>query len=32
MKLQNRYDVAIARREIGQKPDTIEPIIAQAAA
>ena len=32
MNLQNRYDVEIARREIGKKLDKIEPIIAHAAA
>ena len=32
MNLQNRYDVEMARREIGKKLDKIEPIIAHAAA
>ena len=32
MNLQNRYDVEIARREIGKKLDKIEPIIDHAAA
>jgi hypothetical protein len=32
MNLQNRYDVEIAKREIGKKLDKIEPIIAHAAA
>ena len=32
MNLQNRYDVEIAKREIGRKLDKIEPIIAHAAA
>jgi hypothetical protein len=32
MNLQNRYDVEIAKREIGKKVDKIEPIIAHAAA
>jgi len=32
MNLQNRYDVEIARREIGKKLDKIQPIIAHAAA
>jgi addiction module HigA family antidote len=32
MNLQNRYDVEIARREIGKQLDKIEPIIAHAAA
>jgi len=30
--LQNRYNVEIAKREIGRKLDKIEPIIADAAA
>jgi addiction module HigA family antidote len=32
MNLQNRYDVEIAKREIGKKLDKIEPIIGHAAA
>jgi addiction module HigA family antidote len=32
MNLQNRYDVEVAKREIGKKLDKIEPIIAHAAA
>jgi len=32
MNLQNRYDVEIAKREIGKKLDKIEPIIDQAGA
>ena len=29
--LQNRYDVEVAKREIGKKLDKIKPIIAHAA-
>ena len=32
MNLQNRYDVEIAKRQIGRKLDKIEPIIANTAA
>jgi addiction module HigA family antidote len=32
MNLQNRYDVEIAKREIGRKLDKIEPLIDHAAA
>lgn len=32
MNLQNRYDVELAKREIGKKLDKIEPIIGHAAA
>jgi addiction module HigA family antidote len=32
MNLQNRYDVEIAKRQIGRKLDKIEPVIANAAA
>jgi addiction module HigA family antidote len=32
MNLQNRYDVEVAKREIGKKLDKIEPIIAHEAA
>jgi antitoxin HigA-1 len=32
MNLQNRYDVEIAKREIGKKLNKIQPIIAHAAA
>jgi addiction module HigA family antidote len=32
MNLQNRYDVEVARREIGKKLDKIEPVIGNAAA
>ena len=31
MNLQNRYDVEVAKREIGKKLNKIEPIIAHAA-
>jgi plasmid maintenance system antidote protein VapI len=32
MNLQNRYDVEVAKREIGKNLDKIEPITAHAAA
>ena len=32
LSLQNRYDVEIARRQIGKKLDKIEPVIAHEAA
>lgn len=32
MNLQNRYDVEIAKHQIGKKLDRIEPVIANAAA
>ena len=32
MNLQNRYDVEVAKREIGKKLDKIEPIITHTAA
>ena len=32
LNLQNRYDVEIARRQIGKKLDKIEPVIAHEAA
>ena len=32
MNLQNRYDMEVAKRQIGKKLDKIEPIIAHAAA
>ena len=32
MNLQNRYDVEIAKRQIGKKLDKIEPVIAHEAA